>query len=243
MSRFTTLWQRELFAHFLSATSYMAMVVFLLASGSTFLWVLWKALPGDDPPTVLLMVSLTIWLPIAITVVTMGLFVEEKRSGTLEALMTTPVTDWEVVLSKYAGALTFLVVMLAPSAGFLYAIQFLNQSIWTVDLHALAAGYFILFLIAAAGTSVGLVISLLSPHQIVAGIGCFAALCLPPLLYTFSDALPKTIARGFVYISAELHIVDFARGVIDSRPIVWYVSITCLMLFVATRVLESRRWT
>tara|TARA_B100000809_G_scaffold43073_1_gene37364 strand:- start:884 stop:1615 length:732 start_codon:yes stop_codon:yes gene_type:complete len=243
MKGLLTVWRRELSAHFLSPVAYVTMVVYLLVAGWTFVWAVEKNQEIGDPITVSLFVALFLWLPITITVITMGLFAEEKRSGTIETLMTAPVTEWQVVLGKYAGAMTFLLVTMAPSVGYLYIFRTFSGGVPFIDTGALAAGYTILLLVSAFCVSTGLLMSLLTRHQVVAAIACFCAICLPFILRVLSRAVPRNAGAVLEYMATELHILEFARGVVDTRPMVLYLSGTIFMLFLAVRVLESRRWT
>ena len=90
--------------------------------------------------------------------------------------------------------------------------------------------------------AIGLLASLLTRNQIVAAIACFVAICAPFLIRSAGSSLPFGSDRALEYLSADTHIVDFARGSIDTRPLVLYLSGTCFLLFTAVKVLESRRW-
>ncbi|MDA0323360.1 MAG: ABC transporter permease [Verrucomicrobia bacterium] len=243
MRKFLVMWQKELTGHFLSSTAYLTMCVFLAVTGWTFVWTLSKNEAPGDPLTVLIAISVTMWMPIVITVVTMGLFAEEKRSGTLESLLTVPVTEWQVVMAKYAGAMSFVVVMVAPTAGYLFILPAVGVQMPSLDLGSLLAGYSILALIVGFCTAMGLLISLLTRNQVVSAIACFCAVCIPFVMGGVSRAVPQPASDVLAYLAADEHLLAFARGMVDTRPIVLYVSGTMLALFLAVRVLESRRWT
>lgn len=242
MRKFGAIWQRELMAHFLSPTAYVAAVIFLATAGWTFLWVADKAAGSGDPLTVVLIASVIVWLPILATVVTMGAFAEEKRSGTIEALMTAPVTEPQVVFGKYMGALTFYAIVVAPTAAYPDVLAAFLPDALVVDRASLASGYAILFLVAAYCISVGLFISLLTRHQVVSAIGCFCAITLPFLFRMFSRALPLNLRGMLDYAAVEDHVMLFARGVVDTRPVILYLTGAALFLFLSVRALESRRW-
>jgi len=114
MRNFLTLWARELAACFLSPVAYVLMVVFLAVTSATFVLEVVQNPVVDQPLTVSLCEAIVVWLTILVTVVCMRLFAEEKRSGTLETLMTVPVTETQIVLGKYAGALSFLLLVTFP---------------------------------------------------------------------------------------------------------------------------------
>jgi ABC-2 type transport system permease protein len=243
MKRVLILWQRDLTASFVSATAYVSMIAFLIAAGFTFLWAVERNADLGDPLSVVLIVSVVVWLPILVTVITMGTFADEKRSGMLEALLTTPVSDWEVVLGKYLAAYSLLAVMIAPTAGYLWILGRFAEGPGPIDVGALVAGYGMLALFGAFCVAVGVLVSLLTRHQVVAALCTFCLLCLPFAAGVVSRGLPRPLERVMDYVAAESHIVDFARGLVDSRPIVLYITATALVLFVAVRALESRRWT
>lgn len=243
MQNFATIWRREMSACFLSSVAYVTMVVFLAAAG----WVFLQLVEGhvgttERLPVLLFKVITFFWLPILVTLITMRLFAEEKRSGTLEALMTAPVTELEVVLGKFAGALTFFLVVTLPAIACLYILAAMSPGISGVDNGAVLGGSLIVLLMGAFCTSIGLLMSLLTRNQIVAAVCCFCGVLIPLLTGHLVSLLPLGSENVLKYVSAEIHILDFARGSVDTRPIVLYLSGTAFMLFAAVRLLESRRW-
>jgi len=242
MRSFFTIWRRELTACFLSPVAYVTMVVFVLLANWTFLEAVERNAGGAASVASLYFVSVFFWLPVLVTVITMRLFAEERRSGTLETLMTAPVDDGAVVWGKYAGAWTFLLITLVPTAAGVPLLAVLSPGIRTVDAGSLAVGGLMLALLSAFWVSIGLLVSLLTKNQIVAAICCFCVLCLPFLFQYLGPLAPPGSGRVLDYLSIETHIVEAARGVLDTRPLVLYGSGTLFMLFTSVRVLESRRW-
>jgi len=242
MRNFFAIWRRELTASFLSPVAYVTMVVFLAVTGATFLTSVIHNVGSDELLSHQLFASLIVWLTVLVTVVCMRLFAEEIRSGTIEALLTTPVTDAEVVLGKYAGALTFIVIATVPAVANIFVLAALSPGVEAVDAGAVAGGCLSLLLMSAFCTAVGALISLLTRNQIVAAICTFTVVWGVLLLGWLLAALPFGWARAGEYLSAMMHVEDFARGAVDTRPIVLYVSMTAFVLFAAVRVLESRRW-
>ncbi len=243
MRNFLTLWARELSACFLSPVAYVLMVVFLAMASGTFLLEVTQAAVLNQPLTVALFEATVVWLTILVTVVCMRLFAEEKRSGTLETLMTAPVTESQVVLGKFAGALTFLFVVTLPIVLTLLLLVAVSPSVRVTDLDpgALLAGGFILTLVVSLLVAVGLLVSLLTRNQIIAGVCCFCAVW-GVLLFGWIVSLVSGGVAQVTAITVTDHIRDFARGTIDTRPVVLYVTGTALFLFASVRVLESRRW-
>ncbi len=242
MKTFLVIWRRELAACFLSPVAYVTMVSFVSVSAFTFLAQVTRNAGTSDPLSVLLFASIIVWLTILVSVITMRLFAEEKSSGTLEALMTAPVTDAEVVLGKYAGALTFVTIVVAPAVACIFILASLSPGIVSVDAGAVTGGCIIIFLVSALSVAVGLLVSLMTRNQIVAAIACFVAIWCVLLFGWLVSSVPGVPPKLAAHLSAMSQIEDFARGSVDTRPVVLYVSCTGFVLFAAVRLLESRRW-
>lgn len=244
MRKFMTIWHREMTACFLSPVAYVTMVAFLAVTGFTFWLAAFRSVGRPEPLSLLLYGADAFWLPILITVVSMRLFVEEKRSGTIETLLTSPVSELEIVLGKFAGAFSFLLLVLAPTVTSVFIMERLSPalSLENLDIGALVAGGIMLVLVAGALLSVAVVVSLTTQNQIVAAVSTFCAIWLLLVagwVLGETPRVPKVLADA---VSVTEHIESSARGVITSGPIVLYVSLTVFMLFLATRMLESRRW-
>ena len=237
-----TIWRRELAACFLSPIAYVTMVAFLGLSGWIFLQAAETNSGSVESLEVLLFMSIFFWIPILTTVISMRLFAEENRSGSIEALMTAPVTDLDVVLGKYAGGLSFLFIAVFPSVGFIFLLQLFSPGITFIDVGGIWGGCVGLVLISAATMAIGTLVSLLTRNQIVAAICTLCAAFGPFFIKPLVSVLPIGSEKALDYLSIETHIMDFARGSIDTRPLVLYVSFTVLLLFITVRVLEIRRW-
>jgi ABC-2 type transport system permease protein len=188
--------------------------------------------------------SIFLWLPVLMTVVSMRLFAEEKRSGTIELLMTAPVTEQEVILGKFAGAYTFVLLVVLPAVGSVYILDRFSPGITArdVDTGMIAGGCLVLVLAAGLFQALGLLISLLSRNQVIAAISTLALIWFVMMagwLLTLVPGHPRHLAE---FMSVTQHIADFSEGLIDLRPVVLYASGTVYLLFVAIRVLESDRW-
>lgn len=242
MRQLLLIWRRELTSSFLSPVAYVAMAAYLLLAAATFVQAVDVNAGEQESAVVLLFVALFFWLPLFATAVTMRLFAEEKRSGTIESLMTAPVTDQQVVLGKFFGAYTFLLSVSVPAISSLYVLSAFSPALPVPDRNAVLGGILIFLLVSGLCVAVGLLVSMLTRNQIVAAICCFAAICLPFVVRMAGAALPFGSDQLLESLSAETHVVDFARGSIDSRPIVLYMSSTLFLLFTAVKVLETRRW-
>jgi ABC-2 type transport system permease protein len=243
MRRFMAIWQREAASHFFAPALYVALVLYLLLAGLTFLWALDRNAGVGSPFPALLITAAALWMPILVTVITMNLFAEEKRTGTLEPLLAAPVEDWEVVLGKYAGALTFCLAALLPTLSYAWLIPWVAPSTPPIDTVTVMAAGGMLTLVTAFCTALGLLASLLTRKAVVAALVAFVAICSPFAIRPLAAGLPPEL-RGLPHaLAAENHLLDAAHGIVDSQPLVLYVTATWLLLFLSVRILESRRWT
>ena len=181
----------------------------------------------------------SILLLLLAAVLTMRLLAEERKMGTLELLLTAPVRDSEVIVGKFLGSLGILTVMLALT--FYYPI--LLMLFGDPDMGAIVTGYLGLFLLGGTSLAIGLFASSLTSNQIVAAVtagGILFALWFVGMASTF---LPEALGEVLSYFSLSFYFPDFMSGVIDTRGVVYYLSITVLFLFLAVRSLENSRWS
>ncbi len=176
----------------------------------------------------------TLWSP----VLTMRLLAEEQKLGTLELLMTSPVRDFEIVVGKYLASLVMLLSILALTAFYALLLLLFGDP----DIGPLLAGYLGLVLFGAATLAVGVLASSLTSNQIVAAVISFGILLFLTLLEQAADVTPGTPAVLLEQLSLTGHFNDFARGVIDTNNIIYYLSFIFVTLFLAIRNLESKRW-
>jgi ABC-2 type transport system permease protein len=173
-----------------------------------------------------------------IPMITMRLFAEEKRSGTIELLMTSPIHDLEIVLGKYLAAVGLYSVMLFVSLLHMAVLFRYGQPDW----RPLAVGYFGLLLQGACFLAIGTFISTCTSNQIVAGAIGFAVFLILFVLGWVAEFGSSVASRVVAYFSVQQHFESFSKGVIDSKDIVFYVSMIVLGLFLTSRSLESVRW-
>jgi ABC-2 type transport system permease protein len=173
-----------------------------------------------------------------IPMITMRLFAEEKRTGTIELLATSPIRDAEIILGKWLAAMALYASMLLFTAlNFVFLFKYGNP-----DWKPLAIGYLGLFLQAGALLAIGTFISSLTKNQIVAGAVTFAICILLWVMSSVSEFETATWAQVLSYLSVNSHFESFERGVIDSKDAVFYVTLTFLGLFFTARSMESLRW-
>lgn len=173
-----------------------------------------------------------------IPMITMRLFAEEKRTGTIELLATSPVSDVEVILGKWAAAVLMYASMLLLSAvNFLFLFRYGHP-----DWKPLAIGYLGLLLQAGALLAIGTFISTLTKNQIIAGAVTFAVCLLLWILEWVTGFDSSTSARVLAYMSVITHFESFSKGLLDSKDAIFYLTLIFLGLFLTTRSMESLRW-
>lgn len=248
MRNFVTLYRKEFHAFFLSPFGWAIIAAVTLANGVGIS----TAMKGFlDTPSQHSLMFVTFhspvfwfWFLFIFPLITMRSFAEEERSGNLETLLTAPVKTSQVVLAKYFASLGFYVTLWIPSL-----IQF-HLFGWATDLpDAWTPGevigtYAILFLMGAAFTAVGCLASSLTSSQIIAGL---LTLCLLLLLF-FLGYVPVIWGNSFPgaglfhYISCQEHLNFFAKGFLDTRPLIYYPSLAALLLFLTYHIVDFRRW-
>jgi len=252
MQAYFTLTRRELGGFFASITGYViiAGVVFLLGLSFVDLLNLLQGEPTPAPITQVFYATGYFWeiLLLAAPVITMRLFALEKSSGTFETLMTTPVSDLQVVLAKFTAAMVFYIIMWLPSLACIFILRHYISRADVFDPGLLGSTFLGIFLLGGLFMSLGCFASSLTGSQIVAamitftlGYTLFLLSYLPghlPLASGWQAALVALVA----HVDLFNHMNDFARGLVDTRHVVFYVTMTFLFLFLTLRVVESRRW-
>ena len=249
MRRFFTLFGRELGGAFHQPLAYVVLFFFLVVTGFNFH--AGVSLLNHDTGTSTVVEAFFntgyFWFPFILVfpLITMRVFAEESKLGTIETLMTAPVRDGQVVFATYFGALVFYMILGAPSLlYFLTFHQVTNMSAaWAVGSYL--GAYAMLVLIGMFYTAVGCLASALTDNQIVAAVIAFAAVLFLFFLGLLSLFLPGVgpAMREFTYYFSPIeHMMDFSRGIFDTRPVVFYVSSTLLVLFATFHVFQYRRW-
>jgi ABC-2 type transport system permease protein len=230
-----TIARRELAGYFASPIAYLVAAAFLAISGYLFALIL---INSQQATLENLFFNINVILLFVAPLLTMRLLADEQRSGTIELLLTAPVRDWEVVLGKFLAALALFGAMLLCT---LYYPLMLWRLGGHPDPGPIVTGYLGLLLLAAAMFSLGTLASALTENQIVAAVVAFGVLLL---LWLIGGA--GTIAPGAASVLTALslpgHFDDFARGAINLEDVVYYLSLTLGGLFIATRMLETRRY-
>jgi ABC-2 type transport system permease protein len=170
--------------------------------------------------------------------ITMRTYSEEKRSGTIELLLTSPVTDVEIILGKFFGALGLYIAMLAVTLPHMGILFFYGNPEW----RPVVAAYLGLLLMGGAFVSLGLLISSTTNNQIVAGIVTFVVFLLLWIIGWFADTAGPTIGPITSWLSVTEHFDDFSKGIIDTKHVLYYLSLITFGLFLTAKSVDTERW-
>lgn len=248
MQVYWTLTRRELSAFFYSWIGYVVIAGAAFVMGFSFYTLLDK-LQGEAMPMPIteIFLNLLFWMILlfAAPLITMRLFALEKYSGTYETLMTAPVRDTEVVLAKFSAALVFFMLMWLPLLGCVFLLRAFTVGSNPANAGTLCSTYLGIFLVGGLYMSIGCLTSAMSRNQITAAVVSFAVGVSLFLLSFLADQLPLHTTWASQVLNAvcvRQQMQDFARGVVDTRYIVFYLTSTFFFLFLTCRAVESRRW-
>jgi ABC-2 type transport system permease protein len=233
--------KKEFNLFFASPIGYLVIAVFLIVNG-LFLWVFkgeFNILNAGFADLNSFFYSTPWFFIFLIPAITMRSFTDEIRQGTIEILKTKPLTNWQIILGKYFGALLLIVLALIPTITYVYTVFQLGNPIGNLDFGSTLGSYFGLLFLGSAFTSIGLFASTLSNNQIVAFI-IGAALCFI-LFYGFDAFAELNIVENFTIenIGMNAHFKSISRGVIDTKDIVYFLSINFLFLFLTKEKFEK----
>ncbi len=240
------IFKKEIILFFSSLTGYLVAGLFLLVS-SLFLWIIpgQMNIPMSGYATLEPLFWIAPWLFLfLVPAVTMRLFADEKRSGTLEILLTKPLRDWEIVGGKYFAGLLLVVVSIIPTFVFFYSLHRMAQPIGNVDHGAIWGSYLGLFLLGAIYTSIGLFASAITSNQIVSFV---ISVTITFFFYSGFDALAtiptlKSISSFLVQFGIDEHYQSISRGVVDSRDLLYFIGVSVLFLALTKLSITKKRW-
>ncbi len=248
MSSFIVLWMKEVRSTFLTPVAYVLFTFFLLVLGLSFWMLLETMSEGIHDVSVMQALfgeSVFFWICMIMVppVVTMRTFAEEKRLGTFESLMTAPVPDTTVVLAKYAAAMTVYLLLWAPTLFYIYLLNVFSPTAIHMDAGITVSSYAGALIIGGFFIAVGLFTSSLTSNQIIAAISSFAFLFALFLAGFLPYVLPAGVAKEWAeFISPIVHMIDFSKGLVDTRPLLLYGSLTVYVLFLTVRMVASKAW-
>jgi ABC-2 type transport system permease protein len=231
------LFKKELMSYFNSPIAYIFIGVFLVVGN----WLFFKGFFIVGQASLRAYFNFLPWMFLFLApAITMRLWSEEKRSGTIEFLLTLPVSDWQVVLGKFFGALAFLVISLLLSL----TLPITVASLGNLDWGPVIGGYLGAILLGAAYLALGLFISSLTKNQIIAFVlGLVASFVAFIISVDFVlIGVPQFLTPIFKFLGLGGHFYNIAKGVIDTKDIIYYSSFIFLFLWLNARVIESRGW-
>jgi gliding motility-associated transport system permease protein len=253
MSNILAIAHKELRAYFASPIAYIVIGFFALLFGWFYIgildWFVRQGLQGqmgmgggatnvNQQMIRPLILNVTVVFLFLLPLITMRTYAEEKRSGTMELLLTSPLTDLEIVLGKFLGALALYGVMVALTLihfGLLFAFG-------TPEWKPLATAYLGLLLFGGCFIALGLFISSLTKNQIVAGAATFGIFLLLWVVDWIGESMGPTGQAILKYLSMTEHLDDFVKGVIDTKHLVYYLSFIAFGLFLTVRSVDTERW-
>jgi ABC-2 type transport system permease protein len=233
MTNVLPIFRKEMRSYFTSPVAYIVITVFLIITGwffSTSLFVIGQASMRNVFSIIPFV--FTFFVP----ALTMRMLAEERKTGTFELLVTMPVSDVEVVLGKYLASLALLSISVLLTLTYAFTIGALGD----VDAGVILAGYLGLFLLGAGYVAIGIRASSLTENQVVAFIVSFIVIFILSMVDKMLLFAPPSLASLFEYLSAEYHFNNIARGVVDTRDLVYYGSLIVLGLYFSARALQRR---
>ena len=234
-SNILPIYHRELRSYFHSPVAYVVIIVFLAIVG----WFFTNTLFLANVASVNTVFEVVPWVFIGfVPAITMRLLAEEKKSGTIELLTTKPIRDVEIILGKFLAAWTLLAAALAPTLLYVVTITALGD----VDLGPVFTGYLGLLLMGGVYVGIGLFASGLTENQIVAFIITLLIVLALFLVDKMLVFMPEALATTLEFLSVDYHFSSIARGVIDSRDMLYFGSVLGFSLLLATISLERRKW-
>jgi ABC-2 type transport system permease protein len=232
-SEMNAIMKKELKSYFNSPIAYIVITIFLVFTGFFFFKDFFYFNQAEMRNLFQLM---PLMLCFVIPAVTMRLLSEERQSGSFEILMTLPVSSWDIVLGKFFAGTIFSAVMISPTLMYLVTVVFIGSP----DFGPVIGGYTGVILLSAAYTSIGLLASSFTRNQIISFILSWAACFSLWLVDKAVIFLPSKF--GFIsYLGTDYHFQNIAKGIIDSRDIIYFISICALSLMFTVKVIEERR--
>jgi len=243
--------QRELRSYFASPMAYIVIGFFLLPFGVFFFLYLQAfvkqslqmaqyggAANVNQQVIRYVLQNASVIILFIMPMITMRTYSEEKRSGTIELLLTSPVSDLEIILGKFFGALGLYAAMLGVTVLYMLLLFYFGRPEW----RPIVAGYVGLLLMGGAFVSIGLLISSTTNNQIVAGVVTFVVFLLLWIVGWFADSAGPTVGPITSFLSITEHFDDFSKGIIDTKHVVYYLSLITFGLFLTAKSVDTERW-
>jgi ABC-2 type transport system permease protein len=238
------IYRKELGHYFVSPVAYVIVGLFLFLSGFFFVVDVSFANQQElDAPAAVLRAFLELiklLFLFLLPMITMGVYAEEKKRGTMELLMTSPITELQVVLGKFLAALTLYAAMLVPTAGSLVFVWMHSDA--RPPFRMMLGGYLGALLFGGSLLALGLFLSSLTENQIIAAAFTFGAFLLLWVIDIGTREASSAVGQILQYLSVSNHYDDFTRGIIDTAGVTYYVSFMIFFIFLTVRSVDSMRW-
>lgn len=252
MRNILTIAGKELRAYFASPIAYVVIGFFSLIFGYFFYTLLWyfdrqsmQVTPGSGMSMNInqmligpVFMNVAVMALFMLPMITMRTYAEEKRAGTMELLLTAPLTDWQIILGKFAGAMGFYLAMLAVTVIHVGLLFVFGSPEWK----PIVTVYLGMTLMGGCFVALGLFVSSLTKSQMVAGAATWAVFLLLWVINWIGQSLGPTGQAVVQHLSITDHLDDFARGIIDTKHLVYYVSFIAFGLFLTAKSVDSERW-
>jgi len=258
MRNILAVFQKEMKLYFVSPIAYVVFTVFLLIAGYFFYSILrifilmsmqsmqYASMYGMNMPAMnvnervirIFFHNLSVIMLFILPMITMRLYSEEKKSGTIELLMTSPITEIQTILGKYFAAFTLFFIMISLTVVYMIIIEIYGNPDWGPIL----TGYLGLLLMGGSFIAVGLLISTFTENQIIAAALTFGVFLILWVINWASSFTGPTIGKLLDYLSPLAHFDEFAKGVLDTKDLIFYLSFIFLGIFLTLRSLDSMKW-
>lgn len=243
MTRLLALTKRELMAHFFAPVPYLVLFFFLLITGFFF-----QSLVQEDRTYLSYQYffdALVFILMFLVPLLTMTSVADERSRNTLETLLTAPVTEWQVILSKWLGTFSFYVVMLAPTLVYLAILVHLGAEVGKPDLQSVAAAYLGALLLGGMYLAIGIFASSVTENALLSAFVAFfliLALWILAGIPQIGGAGPDWMRKTVKYLGPQEHFAEFLKGRLALHDVLYFVTMTVFFQFLAVRAIESRKW-
>ncbi|MBM3269317.1 MAG: ABC transporter permease subunit [Candidatus Sericytochromatia bacterium] len=236
MSKVTAIAMRELRSYFVSPLAYVVAAMFMLGVGFLFFAIVLSTREASLRP---LFQNIAVVFLLLVPALTMRLLAEERKTGTIELLMTSPITDASIVWGKFLASMGFLAFLLALTGVFPLALVMVGGK---PEWAPIGTGYLAVFLMGASFMAIGLMASSFTNNQIVAALVAFVISLIIWLLPAVGSVFGSPISEAFQYMSIISHLENMARGVVDSSDIIYYVSVIGTALLITVKSVNVYHW-
>ena len=236
MNKILAITQREIKSYFVSPIAYIVICMFLLISAVFYFLILQYS--KDAGMMRYLFSNMAVFLLLLCPAISMRLLAEEKRSGTLELLQTSPITDTQVVIGKYLASCALLLCMILLTAHYPIILKFFGNP----ELMPILSGYLGVFFVGATFLAIGILTSSWTKNQIVALFIAFTISLIAWFLGAAGSMGGSGLGDFMTYIAINTHFENFTKGVFDTGDIIYFLSAIVIVLFLTVRSLETRRW-